>query len=289
MFGPDPVSLVGVFFLTSLGTWGLPQMISKFYSIKSDKAITSGTIISTIFAVIVAGGCYFFGGFGRIFISTETFSGALSGRTDRIITEILKNPQFTDVIIGLVVILVLAASISTLAGLVMASASTLTMDFLKGHFVKNMKEKSELLVIRILVAVFIVISSVIAVFQYKFPDAVPFIPQLMGISWGALAGAFLAPFLYGLYWKKVTKIAVWVNFAFASCFMILNVIFTMTKTFPSFYPDVLKSSINAGAFVMLAGVIIVPLVSLFTKAPDKATVENSFSCYDENKETKKAV
>ncbi|MBO4393978.1 MAG: sodium:solute symporter, partial [Spirochaetales bacterium] len=66
-FGPDPLNLLGVMILTSLGTWGLPQMVQKFYAIRSENAIAKGTVISTIFAVIVAGGCYFLGGFGRLF------------------------------------------------------------------------------------------------------------------------------------------------------------------------------------------------------------------------------
>ncbi|MBQ6535632.1 MAG: sodium:solute symporter, partial [Firmicutes bacterium] len=66
-FGPDPLNLLGVVILTSLGTWGLPQMVQKFYAIKSEEAVKKGTVISTIFAFIVAGGCYFLGGFGRLF------------------------------------------------------------------------------------------------------------------------------------------------------------------------------------------------------------------------------
>ncbi len=70
-FGPDPLGLLSVVILTSLGTWGLPQMVQKFYAIKSEKSIDKGTIISTIFAVVVAGGCYFLGGFGRLFTTQE--------------------------------------------------------------------------------------------------------------------------------------------------------------------------------------------------------------------------
>ena len=66
-FGPDVKSLIGVVILTSLGTWGLPQMVGKFYSITDESAVRRGTIISTVFALVVAGGCYFIGGFGRLF------------------------------------------------------------------------------------------------------------------------------------------------------------------------------------------------------------------------------
>jgi SSS family solute:Na+ symporter len=101
----------------------------------------------------------------------------------------------------------------------------------------------------------------------------------MGISWGALAGSFLAPFLYGLYWKKVNKLSVWCCFIFSTLLMTLNVL--STNFFPNFFPVILRSPINAGAFAMLAGLIIVPVVSLLTGKPDKHTVENAFSCYEE--------
>ena len=112
----------------------------------------------------------------------------------------------SDILIGIVVILVLSASMSTLSSLVLTSSSTLTLDFIRGFLVKNLSEKKQLLIMRILIVFFIAISVVIALVQYH--SSVTFIAQLMGISWGALAGAFLAPFLYGLYWKRTSKAAV---------------------------------------------------------------------------------
>ncbi len=268
-FGPDPLSLLGVMILTSLGTWGLPQMVQKFYAIKSEKSISKGTIISTIFATVVAGGSYFLGGFGRLFsdkinIETDGF--------DSIVPKMLEG--LPTVLIAIVVILVLSASMSTLSSLVLTSSSTLTLDFIKGLIKKDMKEKSQLFIMRVLIFVFVAISAVIAILQAKNPATIGFIAQLMGISWGALAGAFLAPFLYGLYWKKVTKVACYVNFAFSSVFMML-VVFCK-----DLFPTILQSPINAGAFCMLFGMILVPLVSLITKAPDKSHVDDIFSCYE---------
>ncbi|MDR3085637.1 MAG: sodium:solute symporter, partial [Christensenellaceae bacterium] len=208
------------------------------------------------------------GGFGRLF--GARIDVAANG-FDSVIPAMLSG--FPDLLIGVVIVLVFAASISTLSSLVMASASTFTLDFLKGNLVKNMNEKQQLLVIRSLVAVFILISAVIATVQYK--GSISFIAQLMGVSWGALAGAFLAPFLFGLYWKRATRPAVWANFLFATCVMLLNIFFR------SSFPAILQSPINAGAFTMLAGFIIVPLVSFLTPAPSKAHVEHCFSCYDE--------
>ena len=266
-FGPDPVNLLGVVLLTSLGTWGLPQMVQKFYAIKSEKAINKGMIISTIFAMVVAGGCYFLGGFGRLFSDKIDIA---AGGYDSIIPTMLSG--LSPFLIAVVVVLVLSASMSTLSSLVLASSSTLTLDFIKGTLVKDLSQKKQLLIMRILIAVFIAISVVIAILQYK--SNVSFIAQLMGVSWGALAGAFLAPFLYGLYWKRATTASVWASFLFSTVVMLANIFWKDA------FPELLQSPINAGVFCMLAGLVIVPVVSLVSKPPKKEHVDQVFSCYD---------
>lgn len=267
-FGPDPLNLLGVIILTSLGTWGLPQMVQKFYAIKSEHAIATGTVISTIFALVVAGGCYFLGGFGRLFSTPEIV--AETG-FDAIIPTMLSN--LPNLIIGVVIVLVLSASMSTLSSLVLASSSTLTLDFLKGNIIKDMKESSQLITMRLLIVVFIGISVVIAIVQYK--SSITFIAQLMGISWGTLAGSFLAPFLYGLYMKRTSKAAIWFCFLFSVLLMTTNLFFR-----PHF-PVLLQSPINCGALAMIVGLVAVPLISVITKAPKKEVVEDAFLAYEE--------
>ena len=265
--GPDPMNLLGVVLLTSLGTWGLPQMVQKFYAIKSEKAINKGMIISTVFAMVVAGGCYFLGGFGRLY--ADRVDVAAEG-FDAIIPTMLSD--LSPFLVAVVVVLVLSASMSTLSSLVLASSSTLTLDFIKGTVVKDLDTKKQIFIIRVLIGVFIAISVVIALIQYH--SNVTFIAQLMGISWGALAGAFLGPFLFGLYWKKTSSASVWVSFLFSSVVMLLNM---LAK---EIFPPILQSPINAGVFCMLASLLIVPAVSLFTKPPKKEYVEQVFACYD---------
>ncbi len=265
-FGPDPLGLLFVVILTSLGTWGLPQMVQKFYAIKSEKSINKGTIISTIFAVVVAGGCYFLGGFGRLFnvdVAKEGF--------DAVIPEMMSS--LPDVLIAVVIVLVLSASMSTLSSLVLASSSTLTLDFIKGGVCKKMSEKSQLAVMRILIVAFIAISAIIAIVQYKLN--VVFIAQLMGVSWGALAGAFLAPFLYGLYLKKATKVSAWFSFIFGAGIMTLNLVAR------NIFPPFLQSPINCGVFAMLVGLVLVPVISAFTPKMNKKDVDEMFACYDQ--------
>ena len=278
--GPQPIYLLGVVLLTSLGTWGLPQMVGKFYAIRNEAAIRKGTFISTFFAIIVAGGCYFLGGFGRLYGQSIDYTAAGTPVYDSIVPSMLAS--LPDLMIGVVIILVLSASMSTLSSLVLTSGSTLTLDIIDPAVAKmrasnrRLGERNKLLFIRILVLFFIIISSVIAIIQAK--SSVTFIAQLMGISWGALAGAFLAPFLYGLYWKRTTAASVWASFIAGVLVMCGCMYCSFTgKTFISPY---FTSPINAGVLAMLLGLVIVPVVSLFTKMNRKEEVEKMFDCYD---------
>ena len=270
--GPDPLNLLFVVILTSLGTWGLPQMVQKFYAIKNEGSIKKGTVISTLFAFVVAGGCYFLGGFGRLFDNPSFY--AADGRVvfDAIIPKMLEG--LSPMLIALVVVLVLSASMSTLSSLVITSSSTFTLDFISGTVVKNMSERAKVLCIRALIVVFIAISAVLALVQYKSSSPIAFIAQMMGVSWGAMAGAFLAPFLYSLYSRKVTAASCWACFILAPAFTLVGVFCRDAM------PGVLKSPIATGSLAMLGGLVLVPIVNLFSRKPPKELVDGSFACYD---------
>jgi len=273
-FGPDPWGLLGVVVLTSLGTMGLPQMVGKFYSITDESAIRRGTIISTVFAFIVAGGCYFLGGFGRLY---DPVINEATGKIafDSIVPAMLVT--LPDALIALVVLLVLSASMSTLASLVLTSSSTMTLDLIyrdkkalpgeveEGSIDDIVAEKVEsrkVVVMRVLIVFFIVISLMIAL------NPPTFIAQLMGISWGALAGAFLAPFMLGLYWRSVTKSAVWACFIWGVGLTVINMLMGNPI-----------NPINCGAIAMLGGFPIVWIASLVSPKLPKSYVDKMFNCY----------
>lgn len=276
-FGPNPLSLFGVVVLTSLGTWGLPQMVGKFYSITDEAAIKRGTIISTIFALIVSGGCYFLGSFGRLFVPTAFNAEKGKFVYDNIVPTMLET--LPDFLIALVLLLVLSASMSTLAGLVLTSSSTMTLDLIyrdkkaldgevvDGEIDDDVAEKIErrkVVVMRVLIVFFIVISLMIAL------NPPQFIAQLMGISWGALAGAFLAPFMLGLYWKGVTRMAVWACFIWGVGLTVVNMLMGNSILNP----------IDCGAVAMVGGFVVVAIVSLVTPKLEEKKVENIFECYN---------
>ena len=275
-FGPAPLSLLGVVVLTSLGTWGLPQMVGKFYSITDESAIRRGTIISTLFALVVAGGCYFLGGFGRLFPEPAFNPDKHKYAYDSIVPSMLET--LPDVLIALAVLLVLPASMSTLASLVLTSSSTITLDLIyrdkkslageveNGEIDDTVSEKIErrkVLIMRVLIVFFIALSLMIAL------NPPQFIAQLMGISWGALAGAFLAPFLLGLYWRGVTRISVWACFVWGVGLTVLNMMLG----------NAIFNPIDCGAVAMVGGFAVVFLVSLVTPKIEPGKVNSIFSCY----------
>ena len=278
--GADPIFLFFVIILTSLGTWGLPQMVGKFYAIKDEDSIKKGTVISTVFAVIVAGGCYFLGGFGRLFSDVITYqANGVTPVYDSIVPSMLAN--LSPLLIGVVLVLVLSASMSTLSSLVLTSSSTITLDLIAPASKNGLSEKKKMVLMRAFIAFFVVLSALIAIVQAK--SNVVFIAQLMGVSWGALAGAFLAPFLYGLFWKRTTKAACCVSFVWGVGLSLIQLAKSLTGfTFGVAFLDqtVFASSIHSGAIAMLGGLLLVPLVSVLTKKPDEAKVEAIFRCYD---------
>ena len=290
-FGPQPLQLLGVVVLTSLGTWGLPQMVAKFYAIRDESAIKKGTIISTFFGLVVAGGCYFLGGFGRLFADSIPLNEAGNPTSfDAIIPAMLNSVESSmgtggSWLIGLVLILVLAASMSTLSSLARTSASTITLDLIAPTAKKPLSERAHMGVLRLLIALSIVVAAAIAILVVNNTELAGklYISDLMGISWGALAGCFLAPFLYGLYWKKTTKAAVWASFASGLAItltqFILNAVCKITFANPVL-DYFCGSSINAGMLAMLVSLILVPVVSLLTKSTRPANTKEVFACYD---------
>lgn len=275
-FGPAPLSLLGVVVLTSLGTWGLPQMVGKFYSVADESAIRRGTVISTVFALVVSGGCYFLGGFGRLFVSSAYDPERARFAFDGIVPKMLES--LPEALIALVMLLVLSASMSTLASLVLTSSSTMTLDLIyrdrksqerevdNGQIDDSVAlkiERRKVVVMRVLIVFFIVISLLIAL------NPPNFIAQLMGISWGALAGAFLAPFMLGLYWKGVTKASVWACFAWGVGLTVANMMLGNPI-----------NPIDCGAVAMLGGFVVVPLVSLVSPRPPREKVDAIFKCYE---------
>lgn len=199
------LSLLSLIFMTSFGVWGLPQMIHKYYAIKDDAAINKGTIISTIFALIIGVSAYFTGSLGRLFFVENGVAKIPFNNPDMIIPLMLEK-ALPSALLGIIIVLVLSASMSTLSSLVLVSSSTISIDFMKGFIFSDLTDKKTMYMMRIFCAIFVALSYIMAVFQSNT------IVYLMSLSWGIVSGMFLGPYVFGLWWKKTTKAGAWAGF-----------------------------------------------------------------------------
>jgi SSS family solute:Na+ symporter len=255
LFSGSPANLLALVILTSLGTWGLPQMVHKFYAIKDDDAIKKATIISTAFAIVIAGGAYFIGAFGRLFYIYNNVPAP--GNSDMVMPTVLEW-ALPDALFGLIMILVLSASMSTLSSLVLVSSSAISLDLIKGALFPQISKEKVMFLMRLLCVIFVAMSFFVAI----TPNA---ILTLMSFSWGTVAGAFLAPFIYGLYWKGTTKAGAWAGFIAGIAVSIGGAVY---------YGMDAGLSPNIGAVAMVVSLIAVPVVSFITaKLPEKHVEE----------------
>lgn len=213
--GTQIKNLVALIFLTSLGTWGLPQMVHKYYGLADDSAVKRGTVISTVFSIIISVGAYFNGSLSRAFFTPSDSATVINGVTltpvppsDQIVPEMLVSSGLPIFLSAIILVLLVSASVSTLSGITLTAASSVSIDIIKANFKKDMSEKKSLTLTRVLCLVFIVFSYCVAVFKIEA------IINLMAFSWGALAGAFLGPYLVGLYMKKANKVGAWCGLGF---------------------------------------------------------------------------
>ncbi len=198
------ISLWATVLMTSFGTWGLPQMVQKYFGIKDDKQAKKGITISTFFAFLVAGGGYFIGSLCYRYFSYEQINDpAAAGyiAQDYIVPHMLAQSELPSVLLGIVLVLLIAASVSTLCSVTLTASSTLTIDFIR-HFRKDMSEKKTSFTIKALCVIFVACSYFIANSDTPILD-------MMSYSWGIISGSFLAPYVISLYWKKMNTKGAW--------------------------------------------------------------------------------
>ncbi len=254
---PPTLLLVSLVFMTSFGTWGLPQMVQKFYAVKNEQVITKAALATFLFALIIGFAAYFTGSMSHLFFDKLPL---INGQPafDRIVPDLLTQ-QLPEALMALILLLVLSASMSTLSSLVLVSSSAIAIDLYKGHMNTDVSTENSVIMMRFLSALFIIISFFIA--RYEFAIII----TLMSLSWGAVAGTFMAAYIYGLYWKRTTLKG-------AAAGMITGLITSITLFFvlgPSNSPI-------ASSIAMIVPFFVIPAVSLLTKAPEKELIDKAF-------------
>ena len=260
--------------LTSFGTWGLPQMIGKFYAVKDTAAIKRGTIISTVFCVIIGCGAYLIGSTSRLILNGQLPEGGIDSIIPTVLMEVLGNGTLGIILLAIIMILLLSASMSTLEAVVLTSASAVAVDLIPAVSKKEIKPEKQMTLTRILCLAFVACSFIFAT------QNIPIIVSLMSFSWGVVSGCFIGPYIWGLFSKKITKIG-----AIAGMVSGLATvgIATIVISIASGFSAAAAKSPEMGVCAMAVSVIVVPVVSYFTRktAKDSERVDAIFECYNE--------
>lgn len=264
-------NLIILIILTSVGIWCLPQSVHKFYAVKDNKAINKAKIVSTAFALIIGVGAYLNGGFARLFFDSMPEGGA-----DQVIPIMLQMANFSGALLGLIVVLVLSASMSTLSSLSLCGASALSIDVYKGYIKKDASENEVKIIMRVLCLVFVAVSAILAILKI---DA---IVTLMSLSWGTLAGCFLGPYVFGLYSKKITAKGTLASIIGGLVVtVVLIFVFGVMDASGESLGVIIKTGIDRapliGVIAMIFSLIITPIVSKFTQPPSKETLDIAFN------------
>ncbi|MDR2534762.1 MAG: sodium/solute symporter [Treponema sp.] len=257
---PTVLTIISLVFMTSFGTWGLPQMTQKFYAIKNERVIPKAAIVTTIFALGIGFSAYLTGTFSHFFFSLDRVPRNEAGGVfyDRIVPALLTE-HLPEPLMALIMLLVLSASMSTLSSLVLVSSSAIAIDLYPSRISAKTGKDISVRMMRFLSAIFVIISYLISRFQFSF------IVTLMSLSWGVVSGSFAAPYVYGLYFKRATKAGAYAG-------LLSGLIIEILLFF------VLGASNSPLAASCAIGVpfIVVPLVSLCTKTPDQALLDQAF-------------
>jgi len=258
--------------LTSFGTWGLPQMIGKFYAIKDTAAIKRGTIISTIFCIVIGCGAYLIGSASRLILGGVLPEGGIDSIIPTVLMEVLSGGTLGIILLAIIMVLLLSASMSTLEAVVLTSASAVAVDLVPAVRNKETKPETQMLLTRLLCLVFVACSFIFAT------QNIPIIVSLMSFSWGIVSGCFIGPYIWGLFSKKITKAGAYAGIL--SGLLVVGVS-TLAISLHSGFAAAAAKSPEMGVAAMAVSMIIVPLVSAVTKNKDKERIEEIFSCYNE--------
>ena len=261
--------------LTSFGTWGLPQMIGKFYAIKDTSAIKRGTVISTIFCTVIGCGAYLIGSTSRLILGGTLPEGGIDAIIPAVLMEVLGGGTLGIILLAVIMILLLSASMSTLEAVVLTSASAVAVDLIPAVSKKEIPAKKQMSLTRILCLVFVACSFIFAT------QNIPIIVSLMSFSWGIVSGCFIGPYIWGLFSKKITKIG-----AYAGIISGLLTVggATLVISLTSGFSAAAAKSPEMGVCAMAISLIVVPVVSLLTKkkTTDQERIEKIFDCYKED-------
>jgi SSS family transporter len=230
--------LVSFCLVVSLGTWGMPQLVIRFYSIKNTRVLRVGTVVVTVGAAIALLP-YLNGAIARIF-HPDLASPDLAIPT---LTRSVLPP------IGGAIFLagVIAAGMSTFAGVLIITSTSLVRDIFKGALKYDLTPARELRLARVASALVGVISILIAI---RPPGL---ILVLTAFAWAVIASTNLWPMLFGIYWRRTSPAATLASMIIGAAIAIIWPILGSPLGLHGFI-----AGTAAALFTILVGTLVLP-------------------------------
>jgi len=244
-------------------------MVQKYFGIKDNGQAKRGIWISTIFCTLVAGGGYFIGSLCHKFFTSAEFAELQAQRggtfKDYIMPMMLVKAEIPSVLMGVVFVLLMAASVTTLSAIILTACSTLVKDFF-GTLKPNTPDKKVSMAIKLLCLAFAAMSFFVAR-QKGSP-----ILDMMGYSWGAISGSFMAPYVFSLYYKKANKIGAWAGILTGFCIALIPAVCKVISMFyaepglvPAMVDKLMRQSPQFMVIATLASMAMCFLANMLTK------------------------
>ena len=195
-----PLAL-GVVFAATVKFAVEPRQLSRFYALKSRAAIRKGVWVSTlafvfVYSLLIPVGLY----------ARNIVPGGLPD-TDLVVPQLLTTPGvFSAGASAFLLLAMVAAAMSSLDSVLLVMASSVQRDIV-GLVRKSSSERSMLAGTRLWVALFALITAIIAL---NPPDGIVGLTALSGAIYGACFGPAI---LLGLYWRRGNGKATVASFA----------------------------------------------------------------------------
>lgn len=173
-----------------LGYFGQPHILVRFMAIENSEMIKTSRRMAMVWVVLTLSAAVLVGLIGKAFMPDLA-----DGET--VYMEMI-DALFNPVLAGVMLIAILAATMSTASSQLLVTASSVSRDIYAILFKKEGEEKQLVWVSRVAV----VAVSVIAIFLGLDPNSSIF--SLVSCAWGGIGATFGPLILFSLFWKRMT-------------------------------------------------------------------------------------
>ena len=253
-----------------LGYFGMPHIILRFMAVEDENKLHISRRVGSIWVVISMSVAILIGVCGYTLMKNGVVPAyATTSDSERIIIDIASKVAsygvLPAIVGGIILAGILASAMSTSDSQLLAATSAVTQNIVQEFFGVKLAQKTSIWVARVMVLVI----SAVAVFLAMNPDSSVF--RIVSFAWAGFGATFGPAILFALFWKRANKWGI-LSGMIGGGALIFIWKFIVRVQFAGTWLDIYEL---LPSFIF--NVILVIVVSLLTKEPDKAITDE----YDE--------